>query len=53
MAGVACLDGGVTVPSSCSLSVSMAEWKSDALSCWLLSDSMRELETDRGGTENQ
>lgn len=49
MAGVVCLDGGVMVPSSCSLSVSTAEWLSGVVAPlssgvgWLLMDSIREL----------
>ncbi len=51
VAGVVCLDGGVMVPSSCSLSVSTVEWLSGVVAPlswgvgWLLMDSIRELRT--------
>lgn len=47
--GVVCLDEGVSVPSSCSLSVSMAGWLSGVAAPlpwgvdWVLTGSRREL----------
>ena len=58
VAGVVCLDGGVMVPSSCSLSVSTVEWLSGVVAPlswgvgWLLMDSMRELRTTWKGPKS-